>query len=226
MPVSSYWRAAAVAAVTILLSAVAAAQSITGTVVDPTGYVVVNATVEIHNPVSRYDRTTMTDTSGRFNFPNVPFNPYHLSVAAPGFAPYAQDVEIRSNVPLEVRIQLEVAKATAAVNVEAAGDLVETDPVAHTDVDKELFDKIPLESQSSSLSSLVTEATAGVAADSNGLFHGLGDHAENSFSLDGLVWLNNSSWSMRNTPVAVLWQRMKAESLDSEFSEPKISELV
>ena len=28
-------------------------------------------------------------------------------------------------------------------------------------------------------------ASPGVAADSNGLFHGLGDHAENSFSLDG-----------------------------------------
>ena len=48
-----------------------------------------------------------------------------------------------------------------------------------------LFDKVPLESQSSSLSSLVTLTTAGVAADSNGLFHGLGDHASNSFSVDG-----------------------------------------
>ena len=31
----------------------------------------------------------------------------------------------------------------------------------------------------------MTLATPGVAADSNGLFHGLGDHAENSFSVDG-----------------------------------------
>jgi TonB-dependent Receptor Plug Domain len=44
---------------------------------------------------------------------------------------------------------------------------------------------MPLESQSSSVSSLVTLATPGVVADSNGLFHGLGDHAENSFSVDG-----------------------------------------
>ena len=48
-----------------------------------------------------------------------------------------------------------------------------------------LFDKLPLERNSSSLSSLVTLATPGVAADSNGLFHGLGDHASNSFSIDG-----------------------------------------
>ena len=67
----------------------------------------------------------------------------------------------------------------------AAGDLVETDPTTHTDVDRNLFDKLPLESQSSSLSSLVTLASPGVSADSNGLFHGLGDHASNSFSIDG-----------------------------------------
>jgi hypothetical protein len=184
MPVSSLWRVAAFVAVAIFLPA-AAAQSISGTVLDPSGYVVVNAKVEIHNPVSRYDRTVSTDASGRFSFENVPFNPYHLSVTAPGFAPYAQDVEIRSSVPTDVAIKLQIAGANTAVSVEAAGDLVETGPVAHTDVDRELFDKIPLESQSSSLSALVTEATAGVAADSNGLFHGLGDHAENSFSLDG-----------------------------------------
>ena len=71
------------------------------------------------------------------------------------------------------------------MEVEAAGDLVETVPTTHTDVDRALFDTLPLESQSSSLSSLVTLATPGIAADSNGLFHGLGDHASNSFSLDG-----------------------------------------
>src|SRR5205823_8542036 len=63
--------------------------------------------------------------------------------------------------------------------------LLENDPTCHTDVDKNLFDKMPLESQSSSVSSLVTLASPGVAADSNGLFHGMGDHAENSFSVDG-----------------------------------------
>jgi Carboxypeptidase regulatory-like domain len=161
------------------------AQSISGTVTDPTGAVVTNATVGIHNPVSGYSRSTTTDTAGKFNFPNVPFNPYHLSVSAKGFAPYAQDVEVRSGVPLDVPITLQVSASGETVTVEAAGDLIENDPIAHTDVDKELFDKLPLESQSSSLSSLVTLAAPGVAADSNGLFHGLGDHAENSFSLDG-----------------------------------------
>jgi Carboxypeptidase regulatory-like domain len=159
--------------------------SISGTVVDPSGGVVVNATVTIHNPVSGLERSATTDSSGNFTFPNVPFNPYHLSVTAQGFESYAQDVEIRSSVPLSVSIALKLQGASSTVTVEGGGDLLENDSTFHTDVDRSLFEKLPLESQSSSLSSLVTLTTPGIAADSNGLFHGLGDHAENSFSVDG-----------------------------------------
>jgi Carboxypeptidase regulatory-like domain/TonB-dependent Receptor Plug Domain len=172
----------------LTLSAVVRAQggaSIVGTVTDPSGGVVVNAIVGIHNPVSGYERSTATDSSGNFSFPNVPFNPYHLSVTAKGFAPYAQDVDVRSFVPVEVKIGMQIAGTATSVTVEGGGDLLENDSTAHTDVDRSLFDKLPLESASSSLSSLVTLASPGVAADSNGLFHGLGDHAENSFSVDG-----------------------------------------
>jgi len=148
--------------------------------------VVANATVEIHNPASQYDRTTRTDSRGNFSFPNVPFNPYHMTAAAQGFATGVQDVEVRSVVPTAVRISLAVTGSRETVTVEAgAGDLIENDSTFHTDVDKNMSDRIPLESQSSSLTSLVTLATPGIAADSNGLFHGMGDHASNSFSVDG-----------------------------------------
>ena len=65
---SHQWRIAAIAATLLLAAAATQAQSITGTVVDPTGAVVPNAAVEIHNPVSRYDRSTTTDASGKFSF--------------------------------------------------------------------------------------------------------------------------------------------------------------
>jgi len=185
-------RLAALAALALSLAATAGAQSagnsgsIDGTVTDPTGAVVSKARVEIRNPVSGFDRSAMTDSSGKFQFTNIPFNPYHLTVTAPGFATYVQDVEPRSSVPVSVAIKMQVAGSSEQVTVEAeGGDLIENDPTFHTDVDKNLFDKLPLESQSSSVSSLVTLATPGISADSNGLFHGLGDHAENSFSVDG-----------------------------------------
>ena len=159
--------------------------SVTGTVVDPSGAVVPNATVTIRNPVSAFERTTTTDESGNFAIPNVPFNPYHLTVTSTGFNPYAQDIVVRSAVPVSLSLTLKVKGSAETVTVEAGGDLIEKDPHFHTDVDRALFEKVPLESESSSVSSLVTLATPGIAADSNGLFHGLGDHAENSFSVDG-----------------------------------------
>jgi hypothetical protein len=155
-------------------------------VLDPSGAVVVGARVQIRNVVSGFDRSVATDVLGQFTIPNVPFNPYHLTVNGHGFAVYAQDIDVRSVVPVSLKISLTVGTSNETVTVEAAGeDLLENDPTFHTDVDRGLFDKIPLESQSSSVTSLVTLATPGIAADSNGLFHGLGDHAENSFSVDG-----------------------------------------
>ena len=160
--------------------------TLTGVVADPTGAVVPGATVEIRNPVSEFTRTATTDSAGKFSFANVPSNPYHLSVSMQGFAPYAQDVDVRSAVPMSLKVTLQISANAESVTVQGeGGDLVENDPTFHTDVDRNMFSKLPLESASSQLSSLVTLASPGVAADSNGLFHGLGDHAENSFSLDG-----------------------------------------
>ncbi len=160
--------------------------SLTGVVTDPSGAVVPNATVEARNPVSGFSRTTSTDASGKFRIPNVPFNPYHVTIVGTGFAPYASDIDVRSTVPLALSVTLKVGGSAESVTVEATGgDLIENTSTFHTDVDRGLFDKLPLESQSSSLSSLVTLSSPGIAADSNGLFHGMGDHAENSFSLDG-----------------------------------------
>jgi hypothetical protein len=160
--------------------------SIAGTVTDPSGGVVANVTVTIHNPVSGFERSTTTDSTGHFLVPNVPFNPYHVTATATGFATFVQDVDVRSTVPVNLLVSLQLAGSNTTVTVEAAGgDLLENEPTFHTDVDRALFEKLPLESQSSSVSSLVTLSTPGIAADSNGLFHGLGDHAENSFSVDG-----------------------------------------
>lgn len=160
--------------------------TISGVVKDSTGGVVAGASVEISNVVSGFSREEKTGTDGAFSFLNVPFNPYHLVVTAAGFANYVQDVELRSSVPVALQIGLKVGSAATSITVEAnGGDLVEATSTAHTDIDRGLFNKVPLESQSSSVSSLVTLTAPGIVADSNGLFHGLGDHAENSFSVDG-----------------------------------------
>jgi Carboxypeptidase regulatory-like domain len=162
------------------------AGTINGTVMDPSGAVIAGATVTVLNPVTGFTRTVTTDSSGEFTFTNVPFNPYHLTATAKGFAEQAQDLDVRSTVPVNLKIamQLTGGKTTVTVTTEAS-DLIELDATTHTDVDRAIIKDLPLESQSSTLSSLVTLSSPGVAADSNGLFHGLGDHASNSFSIDG-----------------------------------------
>jgi Carboxypeptidase regulatory-like domain/TonB-dependent Receptor Plug Domain len=161
------------------------AGTVRGTVTDPSGAVIPGATVHLFNTMSGLDRTVTTDATGQFEIGNVPFNNYQASVAATGFAPLSQNFTLRSSVGTSLKLVLQIAAADSTVTVEASGDLVETDPTFHTDVDRDMFIKVPMESQSSSLSSLVTATTPGVSADSNGLFHGLGDHASNSFSVDG-----------------------------------------
>ena len=161
------------------------AGAVRGTVTDPSGAVIPNAAVHLTNANSGLDRTATTDATGQFTFPNIPFSPYRISVSATGFATLNRSFEIRSVVGASMKVVLQIAGANQTVTVEAGGDLVENDPTFHTDVDRDLFIKVPLESASSGLSSLVTLTTPGVAADSNGLFHGLGDHASNSFSVDG-----------------------------------------
>ncbi len=184
-------------ALAFLFAGLGSAQSsgiLEGTVKDSSGGAVPSATVEIHNPVSHYDRSTTTDSDGKFRFANVPFNPYHLVVSATGFAPNATDVEVRSAVPQSVSVTLKVASAATTVTVESSGtDLVENESTFHTDVDRELFDKMPLESASSSATSLVTLVSPGIAADSNGNMHALGDHAQTAFSIDGQAVTDQTS---------------------------------
>jgi hypothetical protein len=159
--------------------------TVRGSVLDPSGAAVAGASVQIENPVSHFIRTTLTDSQGRFEFDNLPYNTYHTSVVAKGFESFDQDTDVRSPIALDLKVTLKLGTSSESVTVTAAGDLVESDPTIHTDVDRGLFEKLPLESQSSALSSLVTMSSPGVSADSNGLFHGLGDHASNSFSVDG-----------------------------------------
>ncbi len=65
----------ALVVLSILLAQSLVSGTVDGTIVDPTGAVVVGATVEIRNPITGFQQTAMTDSMGMFRFTNVPFNP-------------------------------------------------------------------------------------------------------------------------------------------------------
>lgn len=145
-----------------------------------------SATITISNPTTGYTRSVRTDNTGQFHFTNLPPNAYHLVVSAPGFALFHEDVSIRGSVPVDLQPKLSLAGAATTVNVESSGSaLVENDPTPHEDVDRSMFSKLPLFDPGAGLSQAITFSTGAVAADANGFFHPLGDHAQVSFVIDG-----------------------------------------
>jgi hypothetical protein len=173
-------------------SSVMAAQSlgsagtVEGTVTDPSGAAIAEAAAEIRNAITGYRQTAKTESTGTFRFRNVPPNPYHLQVTAPGFAPYQQDIAVRTAVPISLRVPMALAGQQTTVTVEAGGpNALENVPYAHNDIDRATFAKLPALSPGSSLSDAILFSSPGVVADSNGFFHPLGDHAQTTFAIDG-----------------------------------------
>ena len=159
------------------------AGTVQGTITDPTGGAMQAVDVKLSNPVSGLTRTTTTDAAGKFTFRNVPPNSYHLTVEAQGFKSAERDVDIRSAVPIDVSIRLDVGATEAVSVVGHAEDLLERDPTAHTDIDATRIEKLPIEAQAG-LNQVITLASPGVVSDSNGFFHPIGDHAQTQFSID------------------------------------------
>ena len=158
--------------------------TITGTVTDPSGSVVMGATVEIQNKVTGYDKLAVTDEAGAFKFLGVPQNTYHAVAAHSGFQPHVEDVEVHTAVPVNLAIVLNVGSATTSLEVHADSDLIESVVTSHVDVDSSQFEKLPSSSIASGLNSVVAHSAPGIVEDSNGFIHPQGDHAQTQFVFD------------------------------------------
>jgi hypothetical protein len=117
-----FW-AAVWMAVFVLSSGPASGQvlvSVHGNVGDPTGSAVQNATVHLINSASNADRTTSTDQSGNYDYPDVAPGTYRLRVEAPGFEPYEQDeIQLQGNAPATVDVKMKVSQVQQTVRVTA-----------------------------------------------------------------------------------------------------------
>jgi hypothetical protein len=167
---------------TSLIAQSGASSALSGIVTDATGATLPGATVTATYISTQAQRSATTGADGAFLFLQLSAGAYRIAAQAPGFASTAQDVTY-SGVPLRLDFKL----ATRTVQTQVIVNARELDPTApaHVDITPEQIERIPSQSVSSPLSSLVTLTTPGVAADSNGSFHPLGDHAEASFVIDG-----------------------------------------
>jgi len=170
-------------AVAMVQALFAQAGKVCGIVQDQTRALVAGAAVELRNPDTRRD--TKTRPTGEFCFDRVEPGEYQLTVQANGFRTDRQNIAVDSSERANLTISLAVESETQQVTVVEGSADVGSLNVTQTQIGTWLIENLPSESVNAALSSILTLATPGVAADSNGVFHPLGEHAETSFSVDG-----------------------------------------
>jgi hypothetical protein len=198
------------------------AGTIDGSIADPSGAVVGSAVVTLQNTLTGYKQSAASGDDGSFRLVNIPPNPYRLEVSATGFEVYKQDVTIRGAVPVQLKITLTVAGSKTTVDVEASGsNLVELNPSAHVDVDQSFLSKLPALDPGAGLSQAIIYSTGGVAADGNGFFHPLGDHAQVTFVIDGQPISDQQSkvFSTQLPTSAIQGMELNTGSSNAEFGD-------
>ena len=101
---------------------------ITGRVQDPSGAVVVGATVSIVNIATNIDNPSQTNDEGLFRVPALRPGAYRVTISAAGFKKFVRDsVDLRVGATLPVNVSLEVGATSDTVEVSAATPLLETE---------------------------------------------------------------------------------------------------
>jgi hypothetical protein len=98
-----------------------AAGSISGTVKDPAGAVIVGAQVSMRSDATGEVRSTSTNNDGRFKFDNLTPGGYTISVSQTGFKPVERAAVVDPKRPAIIEIRLEVAGSREKVDVGAKG---------------------------------------------------------------------------------------------------------
>ena len=115
-----------------LLSSMAVAQNLTngavsGTVTDPTGAVIANATVTLKNRATGALQTTHTNTTGYYTFPFVSPGDYAVAVTSSGFQTVTKNVSVALNTNSAANLQLALTSEQQTVEVNGSAAAVETE---------------------------------------------------------------------------------------------------
>ena len=184
-------------AVTLLAIAGAGAQStfadIVGTVHDALGAVVVGAQVTLTNTSTNSQRSSATDSSGMYQFPNIDPGTYQVAVAAQGFQPETiPNIAVTARDTRRVDASLKVGAASTTIIIDDPVEPIDTETasLSQTKIGEELT-QLPVAIYSRStgstspISTLTTEA--GVQTDDSGQLAVMGTTAALlSVTIDGI----------------------------------------
>lgn len=123
--------------------------AITGTVTDPNGAVVADATITATDLVTGEVRNTTTSGTGDYTLPELKANPYKLSAEKQGFKTSTVDrIEVAVQVTRRADFKLELGEIGSTVTVSStdAAPVVQTDsPVRQTNVTERQVEELPLQ---------------------------------------------------------------------------------
>jgi outer membrane receptor protein involved in Fe transport len=143
------WLVLPLALIALLILPCAMAQETTaglqGTVKDPSGGVIANATVEVYGPALIGTRKVQTDTAGDYRIVALPPGQYTLSVSAAGFRTYKQGgIDLTVGRLPSIDVTLPVGAVAESVEVTGLAPIVDTtqSKVAVT-VEQEVMQSIP-----------------------------------------------------------------------------------
>src|SRR5271166_3305501 len=117
---------------------------VNGTVTDPTGAIVPNATVTLTDPATSASRTTNTNASGLYSFSLLKPGSYTITVTQTGFKRVAQNVEVTLGQTATANISLALGATSETVEVSATGQLLQTeDANLSTDIGARQIENLP-----------------------------------------------------------------------------------
>src|SRR5262245_48791400 len=151
------------------------------TVLDPQNAVVPGASLELTDPATNQVRTAETQSAGTFSFVNLSPGKYKLTVSASGFRQAVYDVTVAGTKSTDVEARLQLASATATVEVAtAATPVVETTQVAiGTVIDLKHIESLPVVGRDIS-------GLARIVPGYNGTWNGLPSIAQGN-NVDGVI---------------------------------------
>ena len=119
--------------------------SLSGTVTDPSGARIANATVKVTNPENGTVRTGTTTSAGEFSFALLLEGTYTLEVRAPGFKTTQQDrIVLTPGDTVAENVTLTIGN-TEQVQVNATGPLLQTqDANISTELENKQIEELPL----------------------------------------------------------------------------------
>src|SRR5689334_23072132 len=133
----------------LCLSLAAYAQETTagvqGTVKDPQGAVVPNATVTVQGPALIGQKTATTDSAGNYHIEQLPPGVYTMTVNAAGFSTVTQrDLRLETGALPNINVTLKIGQAEQTIEVSAEAEMVDvTQSKVQTNVTQDILLGIP-----------------------------------------------------------------------------------